>query len=73
MNLENNLLMIPGPVPVVPRILRAMSRPIIGHRGKEFGDMYSECRTTLQELFGTKNDMYIITGSGSCAMEAAVS
>lgn len=73
MNLENNLLMIPGPVPVAPRILRAMSRPIIGHRGKEFGDMYSECRTTLQELFGTKNDMYIITGSGSCAMEAAVS
>lgn len=73
MNLENNLLMIPGPVPVAPRILRAMSKPIIGHRGKEFGDMYSECRTILQELFATKNDMYIITGSGSCAMEAAVS
>jgi aspartate aminotransferase-like enzyme len=50
-----------------------MSKPIIGHRGKEFGDMYSECRTILQELFATKNDMYIITGSGSCAMEAAVS
>jgi aspartate aminotransferase-like enzyme len=73
MNLENNLLMIPGPVPVAPRILRAMSRPIIGHRGKEFGDMYNECRTVLQELFGTKNDLYIISGSGSCAMEAAVS
>jgi len=73
MNLENNLLMIPGPVPVVPRILRAMSKPIIGHRGKEFGDMYSECRTILRELFATKNDMYIITGSGTCAMEAAVS
>jgi aspartate aminotransferase-like enzyme len=64
--------MIPGPVPVAPRILRAMSKPIIGHRGKEFGDMYSECRTILQELFATKNDMYIISGSGSCAMEAAV-
>lgn len=73
MNLENNLLMIPGPVPVAPRILREMSRPIIGHRGKEFGDMYSDCRTILQELFGTRNDMYIISGSGSCAMEAAVS
>lgn len=73
MNLENNLLMIPGPVPVAPRILRAMSRPIIGHRGKEFGDMYSECITTLKELFATKNDLYVISGSGSCAMEAAVS
>ncbi len=72
MNLENNLLMIPGPVPVSPRILRAMSKPIIGHRGKEFGDMYNECRSILQELFGTKNDIYIISGSGSCSMEAAV-
>ncbi len=72
MNLENTLLMIPGPVPVAPRILRAMSKPIIGHRGKEFGDLYSECRSTLQELFATKNEIFIISGSGSCAMEAAV-
>jgi aspartate aminotransferase-like enzyme len=72
MNLENTLLMIPGPVPVVPRILRSMSKPIISHRGKEFGDMYSECRTILQELFSTKNEIFILSGSGSCAMEAAV-
>jgi aspartate aminotransferase-like enzyme len=73
MNLENTLLMIPGPVPVAPRILRAMSKPIIGHRSKEFGAIHSECRQLLSELFETKNDIYIITGSGSAAMEAAVS
>ncbi|MCX9011114.1 MAG: alanine--glyoxylate aminotransferase family protein [Candidatus Methanoperedens sp.] len=72
MNLENMLIMIPGPVPVAPRILRAMAKPIIGHRGKEFGDMYNECRTILQELFCTKNDLYVISGSGTAAMEAAV-
>ena len=72
MNLEDTLLMIPGPVPVVPRILRAMSKPIIGHRGNEFGEMYAECRETLGELFGTKNDIFILSGSGSCSMEAAV-
>lgn len=72
MNLENMLLMIPGPVPVAPRILRAMSKPIIGHRSKEFGDLYNECRTILQELFGTKNEIYVLSGSGTCAMEAAV-
>lgn len=72
MNLENMLLMIPGPVPVAPRILRAMSKPIIGHRSKEFGDLYSECRSILQELFGTKNEIYVLSGSGTCAMEAAV-
>lgn len=72
MNLENTLLMIPGPVPVAPRILRAMSKPIIGHRGKEFADMFAECRTALAETFATKNEILIISGSGSCAMEAAV-
>ncbi len=72
MNLENLLLMIPGPVPIVPRILRAMSKPIIGHRSKEFGAMYNECRQILTELFGTKNDIFVISGSGTCAMEAAI-
>lgn len=69
---EDTLLMIPGPVPVLPRILRAMSRPMIGHRSKEFGEIYQECISILSELFGTKNDIFIISGSGSCAMEAAV-
>jgi aspartate aminotransferase-like enzyme len=72
MNLENTLLMIPGPVPVAPRILRAMSKPIIGHRSTEFGDLYNESRQILAELFSTKNDIFIISGSGTCAMEAAI-
>jgi len=72
MNLENTLLMIPGPVPVAPRILRAMSKPMIGHRSKEFGDLYNESRQILAELFGTKNDIFIISGSGTSAMEAAI-
>jgi len=72
MNLENTLLMIPGPVPVAPRILRAMAKPMIGHRGKEFGEIYNECRAALGELFQTKKDIFILSGSGSCAMEAAV-
>ncbi len=72
MNLENSLLMIPGPVPVAPRILRAMAKPMIGHRSREFGNVYSESRQILSELFQTRNEIFIISGSGSCAMEAAV-
>lgn len=72
MNLENSLLMIPGPVPVAPGILRAMSKPMINHRSKEFGAIYTESRQILAELFATKNDIFIISGSGTCAMEAAV-
>ena len=72
MSLENTLLMIPGPVPVAPGILRAMSKPMINHRSKEFGAIYTESRQILAELFGTKNDVFILSGSGSCAMEAAI-
>ncbi|RZN15618.1 MAG: alanine--glyoxylate aminotransferase family protein [Methanosarcinales archaeon] len=69
---ESTLLMIPGPVQVLPRILRAMSRPMIGHRSREFGRIYEECQKTLKELFQTANDIFVMSGSGTCAMEAAV-
>ncbi len=36
MDLENSLLMMPGPVPVAPRVLRAMSKPMINYRSTEF-------------------------------------
>lgn len=72
MDLEDTLLMMPGPVPVVPRILRAMSKPMINHRSAEFGAIYDECRENLADVFRTKNEIFILSGSGSCAMEAAV-
>ncbi len=67
------LLMIPGPVMLHPRVLNAMSRQMINHRDKAFSDMYDECRSTLQNILNTKNDTYVLTGSGSCSMEAAIS
>ncbi len=67
------LLMIPGPVMLHPRVLNAMSRQMINHRDKAFSDMYDDCRSTLQYILNTKNDTYVLTGSGSCSMEAAIS
>ena len=67
------LLMIPGPVMLHPRVLQAMSKQMINHRDKAFSDMYDECRSALQYILNTKNDTYILTGSGSCAMESAIS
>ncbi len=72
MEREDILLMIPGPVVVRPRILRALSRPMIGHRSKEFGRIYDESRRTLMKLFETENEIFVITGSGTSAMEAAL-
>ncbi|MCK9298254.1 alanine--glyoxylate aminotransferase family protein [Methanoculleus sp. YWC-01] len=66
------LLMIPGPVPIPQRVRAAMTRQAINHRGPEFGAAYADCVRTLKTLFGTANELYIISGSGSAGMEAGV-
>ncbi len=70
---EDLLLMIPGPTIVPARINRAMSAPIIPHRGKEFSEMFLEQMNRLKGVFRTKNDVYVLCGSGTAAMEAALS
>lgn len=72
MDLEDTLLMMPGPVPVAPRVLRAMSKPMINHRSAEFAGIYTDCRGILADVFQTKNDIFLISGSGTAGMEAAV-
>lgn len=69
----NPLLMIPGPVPLHQRVLSAMSKPMINHRSKEFAGIYDECVSILKDVFRTKNEVFIISGSGTAGMEAAVS
>jgi aspartate aminotransferase-like enzyme len=72
MDNEDTLLMIPGPVKVAPRVLRAMSKPMISHRSGEFSKIYEDCRQLLQEFFETENEIVIMSGSGTCGMDAAV-
>jgi len=72
MDLEDTLLMMPGPVPVAPRVLRAMSKPMINHRSAEFAAIYTDCREILADVFQTKNDIFLLSGSGTAGMEAAV-
>ena len=69
---ENTLIMIPGPVPVHPRVLRALSKPIYGHRTDEFRNLLAEIETMLKPLFGTKGTVLLLTGSGTVAMDAAI-
>ena len=72
MDIEDTLLMIPGPVKVAPRVLRSMSKPMISHRSGEFGAIYSDCIGLLKQFFETQNDVVIMTGSGTVGMDAAV-
>ncbi|MCK4862856.1 MAG: alanine--glyoxylate aminotransferase family protein [Dehalococcoidales bacterium] len=65
-------LRVPGPTPCPPEVLQAMGWPMINHRGPEFKKMLYEVTEELQQVFQTKNDLYILTGSGTGGLEAAV-
>ncbi|MGA3094650.1 MAG: alanine--glyoxylate aminotransferase family protein, partial [Dehalococcoidales bacterium] len=65
-------LRIPGPTPCPPEVLQAMSRQMINHRGGEFQKMLLDVTDKLKKLFITKNDVFLLTGSGTGGLEAAV-
>lgn len=65
-------LLSPGPTPVPENVLAAAAEPIIHHRTVEFSKIFMEVTEGLKYVFGTKEDVYILTSSGTGAMEAAV-
>ncbi len=69
---EKSLLMIPGPTPIPPRVAAAMTQPMIGHRGQEFSEIFAEVTALLQEVFQTRQPVYVFPGAGSGGWEAAL-
>ena len=65
-------LLAPGPTPVPPEVLAAMSLPLIHHRTPQFAAVLAEVQEGLRELFGTREDVLILAASGTGAMESAV-
>ena len=65
-------LMIPGPTPVPETVLRSLGRHPIGHRSADFQKIVKHTTEQLQWLHQTKNDVLVITGSGTAAMEAGI-
>lgn len=65
-------LFIPGPVEVSPKTLAAFSRPMIGHRGAAFKELYASIQPRLQELFATRQPVFLSTSSATGVMEAAI-
>jgi aspartate aminotransferase-like enzyme len=65
-------LFIPGPVEVSEKTLAAFARPMIGHRGQAFKDLYRHIHPKLQTLFGTKQPVFLSTSSAWGVMEAAI-
>lgn len=63
---------VPGPAWVRPEILQEMSRPMIGHRSEEFRRLFGGIRADLLELFRTSATAFVMTASGTAAMQAAL-
>jgi len=65
-------LRIPGPTPCPPEVLQAMTKQMINHRGEEFAGILNGVTDNLKQLFQTKSDVFLLTGSGTGGLEAAI-
>ena len=65
-------LRTPGPTPVPHDILKASAAQMINHRGPEFKALIESITSKIQDVFQTTNDLYILTSSGTGALESAV-
>jgi alanine-glyoxylate transaminase/serine-glyoxylate transaminase/serine-pyruvate transaminase len=67
------LLLGPGPSLVHPRVLRALSAPLLGHLDPVFLRVMNDIQASLRTVFGTEHRFTIaISGTGSAGMEASI-
>jgi len=70
--MRKNYLLTPGPTPLPPEVCQALGKPIIHHRTPQFQAILKEATEGLKYVFQTQSDVFILTSSGTGAMEAAV-
>src|SRR5512142_458274 len=69
----SRLLLGPGPSMVHPRVLRALSAPLLGHLDPAFLIVMNDIQTLLRNVFQTSNRFTIaISGTGAAGMEASI-
>ena len=69
----NNLMMILGPTQMRKEVLEAGAIPVVYPRTQEYSEFFKEITSKLQRLFNTKELVISISGSGTSAMQMAVS
>lgn len=73
LRLSPRILLGPGPSSVPPRVLSALTTPVIGHLDPEFLTLMQEVQVMLRHVFQTENELTVpISGTGSAGMEAAL-
>lgn len=65
-------LLLPGPTPVPERVVRAMSRPLVNHRGPEFKEIIAQVTEGIKKVYRTNHNVLIYPASGTGGLEAAV-
>lgn len=66
-------LLLPGPTPIPDRVVRAMARPLINHRGPEFKALFLEIVDEVKKVYQTSGNLLIYPSSGTGGLEAAIS
>jgi len=69
--MPNYKLMIPGPVDVEDEVLNEVASPVPAHYGDEWMKIYGETIDCLKQVFQTENDLFIMGGPGSAALDAS--
>ncbi len=70
---DEKLLLIPGPSPVVPRILDALALPTVSHVSPEMvRDLKEACENLKKIVFCDAGEPFVVSGAGTLAMEMAV-
>ncbi len=71
---SDRLLLGPGPSPVTPRVMSALSRPVLSHLDPDFMTILDDVRARLDGVFGAAKDAFsfAVSGTGTAGMEAAV-
>ncbi len=67
-----HFLQIPGPTPIPDRVLNAMSRQMLDHRGPEFGEFGAKLLGNVKTLFKTTSPVFIYPSSGTGAWESGL-
>lgn len=70
--MKKEIVMMVGPTTVPERVLKAINRKSISHRSKEYCEIHERVRQGLKKIFGTENEVFILTSSGTGAMETAI-
>ena len=70
--IKKHYLLSPGPTPIPDKVLSIATQPIIHHRSKEFSIILKQVMKDLKYVFQTRQDVFVLSSSGTGAMQAAV-